>query len=577
MFKIIKKNVGYIWRFNRNYLIVVVIGMILPVLNTLSCSYFPKVLIDSLQGEDFDRTWKVILFFCLLQLVIAVVLHVVSYWKMSGEERLNIKLTSMLAKTAVASDYEKYEDYRFREKIGYANQCVKEKCMEQTIEKIMLVFSDVVTIISLLYIVSFVGWWLWLFAAVSVAVTGICEYIRTNYNFNVYRDRYQIDQRMLYARDRLTWRDYAKETRLFHMYDYVTYIANFYMDLLSDIQKEQAKKTFSLYIILALLEAIQRGLVFSIVAWQLYTQTISIADFSMATVAIMNLFLRNNDIVRNLIQIYDISRYVKTFLEVVQEKPEAAAAQILLKERFEIRFEHVSFSYPGEKTEAVKDISHSFCSGKIYGIVGENGGGKTTFVNLLMGLYHPAQGKILLDGRDSAEFASGAWFELFSPVFQDYNMYAYRVLENVGMFHADALSVQKKMEEYDLAWLKPDAYITSAYEQGVEISGGEAQKIALLRAINKDAPVFVMDEPTSALSASAEFDLYARLREEFKGKTVFLISHRLASCRLCDEILVFQEGRVIESGTHEALMEACGVYAEMFCAQAKLYQENEMG
>ena len=570
----IKKIAGILWRDNRKQLLWEIggIGLLMATNGLQTC--FPKMLIETLETAAFRRVVWVVIAFGLGQLLLQSLSHAVAFAKCKTGAAFDLKMTDRLAKAASRSDYEKYTSFTFRENLHFAHKCLQDRCMQTVVESAFAILGDLLAILLLLYVVSFSTWWIWLLVALSIGITGVCETVRANYNFKSYRRQSENDLRMRYARDRLTWREYAKEARLFHMYDYVTHTANYYIDLLADMQKLRAKKAFSLHLVLYIFDFLQRIAVFAFVAYQLYIQAISVADFSMLTVAIMSIFALNTSIATNFVRIYDAAKYVSALLEVLSVPERVDAAPLSLPPAFTIRFDRVDFAYPDQKERALKDLSCTLKSHRIYGIVGENGSGKTTFVHLLMGLFKPSGGTIYLNDADVSGMDTDTYYQLFSPVFQDYNMYAYSAAENVAMFSGASPAIREKMNEFGFSGLPMDAHIGSAYEQGIELSGGEAQKIAILRAIHKDAPIFILDEPTSALSAQGEFELYERLRNEFRGKTVFFISHRLASCRLCDEILVFEKGSISERGNHETLMRAQGVYAKMFRAQASLYNTD---
>lgn len=248
-----------------------------------------------------------------------------------------------------------------------------------------------------------------------------------------------------------------------------------------------------------------------------------------------------------------------------------------------IEFRNVSFRYPGSETYALKDVSAVLCGGRKQALVGANGAGKTTFIKLLCRLYDPTEGQILLNGRDIREYDYDGYLNLFAFVFQDFKLFSFGLGENVAAgADYDAGKVKACLEKADFGGRLsslPEGLETCLYrdlsENGVEISGGEAQKIALARALYRDSPVIVLDEPTSALDPVAEEQVYAGFSGMVNGRTAVFISHRLSSCRFCDEITVFDGGRIVQRGTHEELLrEKEGKYRELWDAQAKYYKMN---
>ncbi len=250
---------------------------------------------------------------------------------------------------------------------------------------------------------------------------------------------------------------------------------------------------------------------------------------------------------------------------------------------YEIEFRDVSFQYPGTDAWALRHVSMKFRVGGRLAVVGENGSGKTTFIKLLCRLYDPTEGEILLNGIDIRKYRYDDYLALFSVVFQDFRLLAQPLGANVAAAESyDRERAERCLEKAGfgarLAEL-PKGLDTCLYrdfeDDGVEISGGEAQKIALARVLYQDAPFIVLDEPTAALDPEAEAEVYTKFNDIVEDKTAIYISHRLSSCRFCDEIAVFDRGRVVQQGTHDALVEEPGKYQALWEAQAQYYQEKE--
>lgn len=253
----------------------------------------------------------------------------------------------------------------------------------------------------------------------------------------------------------------------------------------------------------------------------------------------------------------------------------------ILRNDLTIEFKNVSFKYPGTENFVLKDINIKLKSGKKQAFVGANGAGKTTFVKLLCRLYDPSEGRILLNGKDIREYGFKEYVKLFSFVFQDFKIFAFPLGQNISADEAydreKALECIKKVSLSDRFEKMEEGLETYLYkdvsEKGINISGGEAQKIALARALYKDAPVIVLDEPTAALDPIAEAQVYSDFNRLVDNKTAIYISHRLSSCRFCDEILVFDNGKVVQKGTHSELVnDKNGKYYELWNAQAQYYQ-----
>ena len=248
-----------------------------------------------------------------------------------------------------------------------------------------------------------------------------------------------------------------------------------------------------------------------------------------------------------------------------------------------IEFRNVSFRYPGSETDVLENVSITLHAGRKQALVGANGAGKTTFVKLLCRLYDPTEGQILLDGTDIREYDYDQYLNLFSFVFQDFKLFALPLGQNIAA--SEACDTERAEDCIRKAALEnryremPDGLETWLYhdlsEKGVEISGGEAQKIALARALYKGSPVIVLDEPTAALDPIAEAQVYAGFSSMVEDRTAVYISHRLSSCQFCDEITVFDKGRIVQQGTHAELLENPeGKYRELWDAQAQYYIEQ---
>jgi len=251
--------------------------------------------------------------------------------------------------------------------------------------------------------------------------------------------------------------------------------------------------------------------------------------------------------------------------------------------QYEVEFRDVSFKYPGSDLWALRHVNMKFKVGKRLAIVGENGSGKTTFIKLLCRLYDPQEGQILLNGIDIRKYRYDDYMNIFSVVFQDFQLICQPLGANVaGSMEYDRDRVRKALIDAgfgDRLATMEKGLDTMLYkdlsEDGVDVSGGEAQKIAIARALYKNAPFIILDEPTAALDPIAEAEIYSKFNDIAGDKTAIYISHRLSSCKFCDEIAVFHEGAVIQQGTHaELVADVNGKYHELWNAQAQYYTEK---
>lgn len=250
----------------------------------------------------------------------------------------------------------------------------------------------------------------------------------------------------------------------------------------------------------------------------------------------------------------------------------------------EIRMEHVSYRYPKAEKDTLTGIDLTLHPGEKLAVVGLNGAGKTTLVKLLCGLLDPTEGRVLLNGRDIREYSRPDYYGLFSAVFQDFSLLAASIAANVAQSE-DVIDMERVRECAGKASLTakieslPKGYETKLnreiYQDAVLLSGGETQRLMLARALYKNGAVVVLDEPTAALDPIAESDLYQKYSEMTKGRSSVYISHRLASTRFCDRIILIADGRIAEEGTHETLLQKGAAYAELFEVQSRYYREEE--
>lgn len=266
----------------------------------------------------------------------------------------------------------------------------------------------------------------------------------------------------------------------------------------------------------------------------------------------------------------------------------SAAAKPDIQGFAELEFKNVTFRYPGSGLNILENFSMTLLKGKHYAIVGENGAGKSTFIKLLTGLYPDYEGEILFNGKEMRTYDPEEWKKLFSGVYQDFAKYHISVEENMQIGDFENMNtpeskikmhqVAKKLDIHDEITSLRHRYATrlgKLDEDGVDLSGGQWQKVAMARALMNDAPLLILDEPTAALDPISESMVYEQFGEISKDRTTIFISHRLGSTKLADYIFVIGDGHVKERGTHADLLEQGGVYAEMFTTQQSWYIEVE--
>lgn len=272
---------------------------------------------------------------------------------------------------------------------------------------------------------------------------------------------------------------------------------------------------------------------------------------------------------------------VNYYFEILNTSDEMTygTKEIDLADNFDVEFKNVSFRYPNCETYALKNVNIKINSGEHYAIVGKNGSGKTTFIKLLCRLYDVSKGAILINGINIKEYTKDSIIRLYSVVFQDYKIFSLTASQNIAA--SDDYDKAKLYDSFEKADIKErilkmankeNTYLYKDLdENGVEISGGEAQKLALTRALYKDAPIVILDEPTASMDPISESSMYSRFNSFVENKTAIYISHRLSSCAFCDNIAVFDKAELVEIGTHKDLIKLNGKYAELWNAQAEYY------
>ena len=374
---------------------------------------------------------------------------------------------------------------------------------------------------------------------------------------------------------------FAKDIRLFGIHEYLEeksrrggMIGRVFTEYGIFIGKNNAKFSFMVQLL--------AGYIYIYVSVMAMSGSVSTGEVLMYAGAIITTMTGVQTAISKYNYIVYCNEYISTYEEFINRPNMHYDGTLPIEKRddnrYELSFHKVSFKYPGSDNYILKDINLKFEIGEKLALVGLNGAGKTTLVKLLLRLYEPTEGEIKLNGINIEKYDYDEYVQIFSVVFQDFRLFDFPLDENIAVSeNVDTDKVKKVIEMVGLTELVnnlPDKEGTLLYHEngdGVSLSGGEAQKVAIARALYKDAPFVILDEPTAALDPVAEAEIYERFDTLVGGKTTIYISHRMSSCKFCDRIIVISDGTIKEEGTHSSLIQKAGLYAEMYNTQAEYY------
>lgn len=456
----------------------------------------------------------------------------------------------------------------------------------QMVQTAFMLIRQILTFVSLLALLVNLEW----FIAAAALIAPIPAFVSSaRYGWQGYQMmRWQSPLRrmMSYLTNLLTTDIYNKEVKLFTLGDF---FINRFSGLFQRYYSEMRGLVIRRYVAGALwsmLTVLTSGLTFLYVAFRALGGAISVGGLTLYVQAADGVSQAFSTVLGALQSMYEHQLYLQTLFELLDFKPlvQAPAQPIPFRRPIQsgIEFRDVTYTYEGKDEPAIDHVSFKIDKGETVAIVGHNGAGKTTLVKLLARLYDPQEGQVLIDGHDVREYDPDVLRNEFGVLFQDFVSYQFSARENIGIGRlerlddADAIAeAATKSGASRVIEGLPQGYETVLgkwFDGGVNLSGGEWQKVALGRAFMREAQILILDEPSAALDARAEFELFSRLQELAHGRTAIFISHRFSTVRRADRILVFEQGRLIESGTHEELVALGGRYAELFNLQAASYR-----
>jgi ATP-binding cassette subfamily B protein len=410
------------------------------------------------------------------------------------------------------------------------------------------------------------------------------------WGYNIARWGSRLLRRMNYLVTLVTTDTFAKEVKLFGLGGYFIARYKLIAEAFYASQRRQVARRYMTGFALGNLSTIATSLTYLYVALQAIAGHLTLGYLTLYTAAAQSVQGSIQGLLGGFAGMYEHNLYLNNLYELMATRTSlpVASAPVSVPERMrgEIRFENVTFAYPGAEKNALTDLSFTVKAGETLAVVGRNGAGKTTLFKLICRLYDPQEGRILIDGIDLRDFEPDDLRKQIGAMFQDYVDYQATAAENIGLGSVQHITdreaivhASRQAGADELIAKLPDGYDTALgkwFDAGVNLSGGEWQKVALARAFMRDAKILLLDEPTSALDAQAEYDLFERLRSLTMGRTAVYISHRFSTVRRADRIVFLEHGRLAEEGTHEELMRLDGQYARLFRMQAAAYTGEDV-
>lgn len=554
------------------------------VLQPLVTAYIPKAMIDAIDNGVTVGDMTVIV--ALLSLLLTLTIWLDPFMKelvRGGARIVRMRYAVAAFRKTLTTDYVNIESFEGREKQKRAEAFYNARFssgadfVEQCAHFLVCVIGVIASSV-LLYKVNY-------FMILLILLTCVCEFFllkilktkqsETTDNYSKLSGKFEYFYKLSKNAEA------SKDIKLYGFSDYLVKTAADFIYQIEHINAKYTKQSAAISGVRALLNLVRELVAYAYLTYLVLKNRLSVSDFIFCFGIITGF---SNWIMNLVFSFMEISRCCTDcalYREFVEESVSEGKPEVDFGEVRSIEFSNVFFTYPASDTETIRNMSFKVNKGENIAIVGENGAGKTTAIKLLCGLYYPSEGDILINGRSSREFSSDSYFDLFSAVFQDYCFMPMTIAENITaeqsydkerLFAAfDKAGITDKINS--LSEKENTLMVKDVYKNAADFSGGEKQKLLLAKAVYKNAPVLILDEPTAALDPIAENEIYNHFNSFVENKTAIYISHRLSSCAFCDEIAVFDNAELVETGTHNELVSANGKYAELWNAQAGYYLE----
>lgn len=588
------------WKSDKRYIVCGIALQFVNALIPLVGVTVPKFIIDELVGAKHLDVLLILTGSFLLTLLLANSLSTyLSLTGFNGRIRVHGAFTQFLHKKLARADYERIQDPRFldiktkAEKFLTADWHGSFYLLDEALSLIGHLFTLAGVVVIVVTLDPIVALILFLLILLQAAVDAWAKKkeIAISLESTVY------ERHGMYHAGLFESAQYAKELRINGLENWLLKREKTILDKGAAFYRQSNSFYIKSGVIGALNTFLQQSVAYAYVIWKTFTGQLGIGDFYLYTGAVNTFSASMRAMINSFTWIKSYGKYYDALYEYLNI-PETirSGSDPVPQGPYIFSFEDVGYRYPGQTTWALRHIDLTIAAGEKLSIVGENGAGKTTFIKLLLRLYDPTEGRITLNGTDIRQFDFDSYAALFSAVFQDFQLFAFTLRENVALSESDSAEDGKLEDALRRAGFSerlvtlPDGLETivsrqfeapadfpSVFKQkestGFEPSGGEAQKIALARALYRDAPIAILDEPTAALDPRAEYEMYGQFDEMVAGKTALYVSHRMSSARFCDRIAVFLDGSIAELGAHDELMSYGGQYAELYGMQAKYYTD----
>lgn len=548
------------------------------------------LLIDELCGERRIAVLvQLVLALIISECVLTILLEGFSSRLSKYQEKLNNYFSMQIGIHSMGLDFQLTEDKKALDQLDRAKTGMNwySGGAYGIAEQLFMLIGNTFKIVGFVTVLVMHGPWMLVFIAIYVVVAGMIRSKCNKAEIEAFNKLSKVNRLFGYFGWEIVDFKYGKDIRLYHAKDMLVKHWKDYSQESEAAWRTQGETSFKYNKWLGFAGSLLSVALYMYAGILVVTRAITVGIFSQMIEATHGLNATMYGLIWNVQEIFKRCNYAYEYV-IFMGYPEAIEKNhdVVPNGLHTIEFKDVCFAYPNTEKLILDHINIKINPGEKLSIVGLNGAGKTTFIKLLCRLYDPTSGEILLDGKNIKEYDYKNYMEQFAPVFQDFTLFSFPLSENLiskeisQRTDDEARKVEAllKLVELDEFVSKNkngiDTMISTIFdEEGVEPSGGEKQKMAIARALYKDAPVIILDEPTAALDPVAEYEIYKQFHTLVGDKTAFYISHRLSSCRFCDKIAVFSEGQIKEYGCHDELINIVnGIYANMFEAQAQYYR-----